>query len=54
MRELFPIFLKLGGGNIAALRVKQLIKAGTRVKAITPKAGTANTYWNEMIANVTG
>ena len=43
---LFPIFLKLsgrrtlvvGGGKMAALRVKQLIEAGASVSVITPKA----------------
>jgi precorrin-2 dehydrogenase len=47
MTELFPIFLKLrgrsalvvGGGKIATLRVKQLIKAGAKVTVIAPKAG---------------
>jgi precorrin-2 dehydrogenase len=48
MAELFPIFLKLkgrnalvvGGGKMAAWRVKQLISAGARVTVISPKAGT--------------
>jgi precorrin-2 dehydrogenase len=47
MTELFPIFLKLdgrralvvGGGKMAALRVRQLIRAGARVTVISPKAG---------------
>jgi precorrin-2 dehydrogenase/sirohydrochlorin ferrochelatase len=47
MAELFPIFLKLdgrralvvGGGKMAALRVKQLIRAGAGVTVISPKAG---------------
>lgn len=56
MTELFPIFLKLdgrralvvGGGKMAALRVKQLTRAGARVTVISPKViaeieGTANT-----------
>ena len=46
MMGLFPIFLKLsgrrtlvvGGGKMAALRVKQLIEAGASVSVITPKA----------------
>ena len=48
MMDLFPIFLKLGGrramvvggGKMAALRAKQLIRAGSRVTVISPKAGT--------------
>lgn len=48
MAELFPIFLKLngrnalvvGGGRMAALRVKRLIRAGARVTVVSPKAGT--------------
>jgi siroheme synthase-like protein len=44
MSELFPIFLKLrgrsalvvGGGAMAALRVKQLLKAGARVTVVSP------------------
>lgn len=47
MRELYPIFLKLGGrsalvvggGKMAALRVKQLVRAGANVTVIAPKAG---------------
>lgn len=47
MAELFPIFLNLegrcalvvGGGTIAALRVRQLIKAGARVTVVSPKVG---------------
>ena len=47
MREMYPIFLKLGGrnalvvggGKMAALRVKQLIRAGANVTVIAPKAG---------------
>jgi hypothetical protein len=39
---------------MTALRVKQLIKVCARVTIITPKAGTAITFWNEMIADVTG
>jgi precorrin-2 dehydrogenase len=47
MTKLFPIFLKLGGrralvvggGKMAALRVKQLIRAGASVTVIVPKAG---------------
>jgi siroheme synthase-like protein len=45
MSELFPIFLKLrglstlvvGGGAMAAVRVKQLLKAGARVTVISPE-----------------
>ncbi len=45
MSELFPIFLKLrglaalvvGGGSMAAVRVKQLLKAGARVTVIAPE-----------------
>lgn len=45
--ELFPIFLKLngrkalvvGGGKMAAVRVKQLLSAGARVTVVSPKAG---------------
>lgn len=45
MNELFPIFLKLSGrqalvvgaGSIAALRVKQLTRAGARVTVIAPE-----------------
>lgn len=45
--DLFPIYLKLngrralvvGGGKIACLRVKQLIKAGAEVTVVSPKAG---------------
>jgi precorrin-2 dehydrogenase/sirohydrochlorin ferrochelatase len=47
MTELFPLFLKLdgrralvvGGGNIAALRVQQLVRAGAMVTVISPEAG---------------
>ena len=47
MTKLFPIFLKLdgrralvvGGGNMAALRVRQLIDAGARVTVVSPKTG---------------
>ena len=47
MTELFPIFVKLdgrralviGGGKMAALRVKQLIRAGAHVTVISPKSG---------------
>src|SRR5690242_527652 len=47
MAELFPIFLKLngrkalviGGGKMAAVRVKQLISAGARITVVSPKAG---------------
>ena len=47
MAELFPIFLKLsgrnalvvGGGKMAALRVKQLISAGAKVRVISPNSG---------------
>jgi precorrin-2 dehydrogenase len=47
MAELFPIFLKLkgrkalvvGGGKMAAVRVKQLISAGARVTVVSPRAG---------------
>lgn len=45
MNELFPIFLKLsgrralvvGGGKIAALRAKQLIRSGAAVTVVAPK-----------------
>lgn len=48
MAELFPIFLKLtgrnalvvGGGKMAAVRVKQLISAGARITVVSPKAGS--------------
>ncbi|HET9178915.1 MAG TPA: bifunctional precorrin-2 dehydrogenase/sirohydrochlorin ferrochelatase [Terriglobia bacterium] len=48
MAELFPIFLKLngrkalvvGGGKMAAVRVRQLISAGARVTVVSPKAGS--------------
>jgi precorrin-2 dehydrogenase len=56
MTELFPIFVKLdgrralvvGGGKMAALRVKQLTRAGARVTVISPRIiaeieGIANT-----------
>jgi precorrin-2 dehydrogenase len=47
MAELFPIFLKLsgrnalvvGGGKMAALRVRQLISAGAKVTVISPNFG---------------
>jgi precorrin-2 dehydrogenase len=47
MSELFPIFLKLrgrpalvvGGGTMAAVRVRQLVKAGARVTVIAPEIG---------------
>jgi len=46
MKEMFPIFLKLdgrrvlvvGGGKMATLRAKQLIRAGARVTVIAPRA----------------
>jgi siroheme synthase-like protein len=49
MSELFPVFLKLrgrgalvvGGGEMAALRVKQLMKAGARVTVVAPQISTA-------------
>jgi precorrin-2 dehydrogenase len=45
MNELFPIFLKLnrrrvlvvGGGKMAALRAKQLIRSGASVTVVAPK-----------------
>jgi siroheme synthase-like protein len=45
MKEMFPIFLKLdgrralvvGGGKMASLRAKQLIRAGARVTVISPR-----------------
>src|SRR5215472_12761655 len=44
---MFPIFLKLngrnalvvGGGKMAAVRAKQLIRAGARVTVVSPEAG---------------
>lgn len=47
MNELFPIFLKLrgrralvvGGGTMAAVRVRQLLKAGAQVTVIAPEVG---------------
>lgn len=48
MADLFPIFLKLngrnalvvGGGKMAAVRVKQLISAGARVTVVSLKVGS--------------
>lgn len=48
MNELFPIFVRLrnrralvvGGGAMAALRVKQLLNAGARVTLISPEVQT--------------
>ncbi len=45
MKEMFPIFLKLdgrralvvGGGKMATLRAKQLIRSGARVTVIAPR-----------------
>ncbi|HEV2246425.1 MAG TPA: bifunctional precorrin-2 dehydrogenase/sirohydrochlorin ferrochelatase [Terriglobia bacterium] len=48
MAELFPIFLKLngrkalvvGGGKMAAMRTKQLLNAGAKVRVVSPEAGS--------------
>lgn len=49
MNDLFPIFVRLrnrralvvGGGNMAALRAKQLIQAGAQVTVIAPAVNAA-------------
>ncbi|MDD5542944.1 MAG: bifunctional precorrin-2 dehydrogenase/sirohydrochlorin ferrochelatase [Acidobacteriia bacterium] len=55
MSKLFPIFLKLqgrralvvGGGTMAALRVKQLIAAEAQVTVIAPTLGSAMAKFSE-------